>query len=111
MPIYEYHNTETDAVWDELWSYDTHKQFLVDNPHIKTIIHAPTMISGISGLTHRNDSGFGDMMSRVAAANPTSPLADKYGDKSAKAQMTREAVKKEKVRQAARDTIRGMKTH
>jgi hypothetical protein len=36
-------------------------------------------------------------MSRIAAANPTSPLAEKYGDKGVKASKTREAVKKAKA--------------
>ena len=42
------------------------------------------------------------MMTRIASANPHSPLAQTYGDKSVKASKTREAVKKEKVRQAAK---------
>lgn len=103
MPIYTYHNTETDEVWDELWSYESHRAYLRENPEINQIFHAPAVISGVSGITHKNDSGFGDMMSRIAAANPTSPLAEKYGDKGTKAAKTREAVNKEKARQAARE--------
>ena len=102
MPIYTYHDPETEDTWDELWSYDSHKQFLVDNPSIQQIFHAPNVVSGVSGVTHKNDSGFNDMMSRIAAANPTSPLAEKYGDKGVKASKTREAVKREKKRQAAK---------
>lgn len=97
MPIYTYTNPETQETWDELWSYDSHKKFLEDNPDIQQIIHAPNFVSGIAGITHKNDSGFNDMMSRIAAANPTSPLADKYGDKGVKASKTREAVKKAKA--------------
>jgi hypothetical protein len=41
-------------------------------------------------------------MSRVAAANPTSPLADKYGSKGIKESKTREAVKRQKKRQISR---------
>lgn len=99
MPIYTYYNAETDTTWEELWSYSSHTQFLEENPNIQQIFHAPNVISGISGVTHKNDSGFKDMMSRIAAANPTSPLAEKYGDKGAKASKTREAVTKQKERQ------------
>ena len=102
MPIYTYHDPETDEQWDELWSYDTHKQFLSENPHLRQIFYAPAVISGVSGITHKNDSGFNDMMGRIAAANPTSPMAEKYGDKSVKASKTREAVKRQKLRQASR---------
>lgn len=99
MPIYTYYDPETEEEWDELWSYDTHKQFLADNPNLQQRFHAPNIVSGIAGITHKNDSGFGDMMSRIAAANPTSPLAEKYGDKGTKAVKTREAVKRQKARQ------------
>lgn len=99
MPIYTYYDPETEEEWDELWSYDTHKQFLEDNPNLQQRLHAPNFVSGIAGITHKNDSGFGDMMSRIAAANPTSPLAEKYGDKGVKASKTRDAVIRQKERQ------------
>lgn len=99
MPIYTYKNPETGDQWDELWSYDTHRQFLADNPELQQVMYAPALVSGVSGVTHKNDSGFGDMMQRIAAANPTSPLAEKYGDKGTKATKTREAVNRQKARQ------------
>jgi hypothetical protein len=99
MPIYTYYDPETDQAWDELWSYDAHKQFLEDHPSLQQIFYAPNVLSGISGVTHKNDSGFKDMMSRIATANPTSPLAEKYGDKGVKASKTREAVNRQKERQ------------
>lgn len=102
MPIYTYIDPETGEQWDELWSYEKHKQFLSDNPNLNQVMYAPALISGIAGVTHKNDSGFKDMMGRIAAANPTSPMAEQYGDKSVKASKTREAVKKQKVRQASR---------
>lgn len=100
MPTYTYIDPETNEPFDEFWSYESHKQFLADNPDIKQVIHAPAIVSGISGITHKNDSGFGDMMSRIAKANPTSPLAEKYGDKGIKATKTREAVARQKARQS-----------
>lgn len=101
MPIYTYYNPETEESWDELWSYDTHKQFLSDNPDIKQRFHAPNVVSGISGVTHKTDSGFNDMMGRIAAANPTSPLAETYGSKGIKESKTRQAVNKAKAKAAA----------
>lgn len=100
MPIYTFHDTETDETWEDFMSISSMESYLEENSHIKQIIHAPAVISGIAGVTHKNDSGFNDMMSRIAAANPTSPLADQYGDKSTKASKTREAVKRQKARQA-----------
>lgn len=98
MPIYTYVRAETEEVWEELWPYDSHKQFLAENPDIQQIFHAPNVISGVSGVTHKNDSGFNDMMSRIAAANPHTPLAQKYGDKGIKASKTRDAVNRVKAK-------------
>lgn len=102
MPIYEYHNSETDEVWEEFWSISSHMKFLEDNPNITQVPCAPSIISGVAGVTHKNDSGFGDMMSRIAAANPSSPLADQYGSKGIKESKTRDALKRQKIRQASR---------
>lgn len=99
MPMYEYHNPETGETWDELWSYDTHKKFLEDNPHIQQNYYAPAMISGVAGVTHKNDAGFGDMLSRIADANPHSPLAQTHGAKGVKETKTREAVNKARAKQ------------
>ncbi len=99
MPIYEYHNTETGEIWEELWSISSHEQFLKDNSDIEQIIHAPNFVSGISGVTHKNDSGFNDMMSRIAAGNPSSPLAEQYGSKGIKESKTRAALQRQKQRQ------------
>lgn len=99
MPIYEFRNKTTGEQWEEFLSFSGREEKLKD-PNIEPVIGAPAIISGIAGVTHKNDSGFGDMMSRIAAANPTSPLAEKYGDKGVKATKTREAVKRQKQRQS-----------
>jgi hypothetical protein len=99
MPLYSFHNKETDETWEDFMSISSMESFLEQNLHVQQIIHAPAVISGVSGMTHKNDSGFKDMMSRIASANPTSPLASQYGDKGTKASKTREAIKRQKVRQ------------
>ena len=98
MPVYEFRDKATGEQWEELLSFSAREELLKD-PNIEQVITAPAIISGIAGVTHKNDSGFGDMMSRIAAANPTSPLAEKYGDKGIKASKTREAVNRQKTRQ------------
>lgn len=98
MPIYEFRNKSTGEEWEEFLSFSGREERLAD-PDIEQVITAPAIISGIAGVTHKNDSGFNDMMSRIAKANPTSPLADKYGDKGIKASKTREAVVRQQERQ------------
>jgi hypothetical protein len=102
MPLYEVRNKNTGEIWEEFLSISAMEDYLRDNPDVERVISAPNIIGGIAGVTHKNDSGFNDMMSRIAAANPTSPLAEKYGDKGVKASKTREAVKNQKIRQITR---------
>lgn len=102
MPTYLFKDKETGDVWEEFMSYTQRQAYLEENPDIEPVITAPAIVSGIAGITHKNDSGFNDMMSRVAAANPTSPLADKYGSKGIKESKTRDAVKRQKRRQISK---------
>lgn len=94
MPLYEFRIKETDEVFEEYFTYDQKKSFLADNPDIEEIIGAPNIISGISGVTHKTDSGFNDLLNRIGNANPHSPLGQTHGDKSIKATKIREAVNK-----------------
>jgi hypothetical protein len=98
MPIYQFRNTVTGEEWEEFLSLSGREERLMSTDLVQ-VITAPAIISGIAGVTHKNDSGFGDMMTRIASANPTSPLADKYGDKGIKASKTREAVVRQQERQ------------
>lgn len=98
MPIYQFRNKSTGEEWEEFLSFSG-RELKLEDPEIEQVITAPAIISGIAGVTHKNDSGFNDMMSRIAKANPTSPLADKYGDKGIKASKTREAVVRQQERQ------------
>lgn len=102
MPTYSFRNIHTGEQWDEFLSYAERCDLLENNKDIEPVITAPAVISGISGLTHKTDSGFKDMLSRVAAANPMSPLAAAHGDKGIRASKTRAAVNREKERQLKR---------
>lgn len=105
MPLYDLINTETQEVQEVFMSYSKLQEYLTENTEWIQMPSAPHLVSGIAGLTHKNDSGFNDMLSRIAAANPTSPLAETHGSKGIKESKTRAAVKKQKARQAARFMI------
>lgn len=96
MPIYEFRNKDTGEIWEEFLSMSGKDQYLVANPHAQLVIGAPAIISGIAGVTHKTDGGFNDLLNRIGNANPTSPLAQQYGDKGIKASKTRDAVNKAK---------------
>jgi hypothetical protein len=96
MPIYEFRNKDTGEIWEEFLTMSGKDEYLVANPHAQLVIGAPAIISGIAGVTHKTDSGFNDLLNKIGNANPTSPLAQQYGDKSIKASKTRDAVNKAK---------------
>lgn len=96
MPTYTFRDKTTGYEWDEFLSFSAREERLTDS-NIEQVPCAPAFVSGVSGMTHKTDSGFNDMMSRIATANPVSPLADKYGDKGIKASKIREVVKKAKT--------------
>jgi hypothetical protein len=93
MPVYQYKNTETQEEWEEFWSYDSHKQFLAENPHLQQVFSIN--IVGGTGDRVKTDAGFNDMLGRIARSNPTSPLADRYGDKGIRASKSRDAVRRQ----------------
>jgi hypothetical protein len=95
MPTYTFRDKTTGEMWDEFLS-NSAREALLEDSNIEQIISAPALISGISGVTHKNDAGFNDMLSRIANANPHSPLGQTHGDKGVKASKTREVVKKHK---------------
>ena len=63
-------------------------QFLEDNPHIQQIIKPVAVVGDhVMGVGPKVDGGFNENMSRIAAAHPNSPLADKYGSGKTNAQI------------------------
>jgi hypothetical protein len=96
MPIYEFRDKKTGETWEEFLSISGKDEYLKTHLHAELVIGAPALISGISGVTHKTDGGFNDLLNRIGNANPISPLGQQYGDKSIKATKTREAVTKAK---------------
>ena len=102
MPTYTFFNKRTKKQYTELMSISEMEDYLDKNKHISQVIVPINIVAGVSGLTHRNDQGWKENMSRIAEAHPTSPLADRYGKKSIKQIRTQQALKKNKQRIAAR---------
>jgi hypothetical protein len=105
MPVYDLMNTETGEEWEEKMSYEDMKELTADGKILimykkVNFLHAPGSDGGGKIPDH-----FKEVMSKIADANPTSPLADQYGSKSHKQVKTREAI--EKIRKKAGGSLIG----
>ena len=95
MPTYHFLDTQTGEEFESFMKISEREEYLKENPHIKTVVTAPAIVSGVSTSTqHRVPDGFKEVLSKVAEAHPDSKVGDRYGKKSIKQVKTREIVKK-----------------
>ena len=85
MPVYTFHNKETDEYYDKFMKISERETYLNDNPQVENIISAPAIVG--DHVVKRRDGGMKEIFSRIAEAHPNSPLADRFYD-------NRSAVKK-----------------
>ena len=95
MPTYSFKNNDTGEEWEEFFTISGKEEFLEKNKHIQQLPSLRSIVGGVGGI--KNDSGWGDNMSRIAEAHPGSPLARRYGKKSTKDINTRQVLKKHKI--------------
>ena len=95
MPTYSFRNNDTGEEWEEFFTISGKEEFLEKNKHIQQLPSLISIVGGVGGI--KNDSGWGDNMSRIAEAHPGSPLARRYGKKSTKDINTRQVLKKHKI--------------
>lgn len=93
MPTYIFHDTKTDEYWEELCSISEMTEFVKDNKHIRIVPQAPMIVTGVS-IRDKTDGGWNETLSKVAEANPYSPLAEKHGAKDSKSVVRRNLVNK-----------------
>ena len=94
MPTYRFVNENTGEEFDEFMSISTKDVYLKDNPHFKQV-YTPIALAGdhLMGVGPKVDGGFTENMQRIAAAHPSSPMANRYGSGETTAQIkTRNAV-------------------
>ena len=69
-------------------------KYLEENPHIERFPNgAPALVGGTGDRT-KTDDGFKEVLSKIADANPNSPLASDYGKKDKKSVAVRDAVQR-----------------
>ena len=98
MPVYTFLNKKTNKEYDDFMSIAEMEEFLKKNPHITQIPKGLNIVRGVSGLTHKVDSGWKDNLSRIAEAHPQSALAQRYGKKTIKQSKTEQVLAKHRKR-------------
>lgn len=95
MPTYSFLDTETGEEFDLMMKISEREEFLKENKHIKPVISAPSIVSGVStSAQNRVPNGFKEVLSKVAEAHPESVVGDRYRSKSIKEIRTKEIVDK-----------------
>jgi hypothetical protein len=102
MPIYSFENIKTGKQYTEQMSMSELDNYLIKNKNIRQIFTNLNIVGGVSGLTHKTDSGWNDTLQKIAEKHPGSPLAEKYKKKSIKELKTREVVNKHRKRKNGR---------
>ena len=88
MPTYTFYDESSGIEWDEFLSMAQREKFLKKNLQIRQVLK-PVALAGdhLMGVGPKTDGGFNENMSRIAAAHPDSPLADRYGSSKTNAQI------------------------
>jgi len=98
MPTYTFLDKKTGKEFDDYMSISEMEEFLKKNKHISQVIKSINIVSGVQGVSYKNDQGWKDNLSRIAEAHPQSPLAQRYGKKTIKQSQTENALAKNKRR-------------
>ena len=84
MPVYTFLDTKKDEEFTEFMSISEMEEYLAKNKHIRQVIMPINIVGGISGVTHKNDQGWKETLSKIAEANPHTPLGREHGKKDVK---------------------------
>ena len=102
MPIYTFENTKTGEVYDDMMTISEMESFLKKNKHIKQQITSVNIVGGIGGISYKQDQGFKEVLSKVAEAHPTSPLAKEHRRRGIKEVKTEQVINKHRKIQSAK---------
>lgn len=83
MPLYTFIDRSTNELVELTLRIADYDSFLSSNPNLERYIDSvPGIVSGTGSI--KTDSGFKEVLSKVAEAHPNSELADRTSSRSAK---------------------------
>ena len=76
MPLYDFRNKETGQVTEMSMSYGSKQQYLIDNPHMESVILTSPSLGDPTKLTatRKMDSGFKEVLQKIHDKTPGSTL-------------------------------------
>jgi hypothetical protein len=102
MPTYTFEHIETGKIIEKTMSILERDDFVDENPDYRQVFTQLNIIGGVSGLTHKPDSGWNDTLQKIAEKHPSSPLADRYRKKGIKEIKTKQVLDKHRKRKNGR---------
>ena len=95
MPTYRFLDTKTSEVFESFMKIAERDKYLLENPHIETVMTAPAIVSSSGGSPDQKaGDGWKEVLSKVAEAHPSSTVGERYYKKSIKEVRTSQVVKK-----------------
>jgi hypothetical protein len=94
MPTYTFENIKTGKIVEKTMSMSERDNFVNNNNNFRQVFTSLNIVGGVSGLTHKPDSGWNDTLQKIAEKHPNSPLADRYRKKSIKEIKTKQVINK-----------------
>jgi hypothetical protein len=73
MPTYSFRNKNTGEIHDEVMRIAAREQYLLDNPHLESIITSAPAFAG-DHITIKKDSGFKEVLQKIHERTPGSQL-------------------------------------
>ena len=98
MPIYSFENIKTGKEYTEQMSMSELDSYLLKNKNVRQVFTTLNIVGGVAGLTHKPDSGFKDVVQKIAEKHPGSPLAERFRKKSIKEIRTKQVLDKHRKR-------------
>ena len=98
MPTYTFEHIETGKTIDKTMSILERDEFVINNPDYRQVFTTLNIVGGVSGLTHKTDSGWNDTLQKIAEKHPGSPLAERYRKKDIKEIKTKQVLEKHRKR-------------
>ena len=98
MPAYTFENIKTGEEYTIHMSMSEIEDYLKKNKNVRQVFTSLNIVGGVAGLTHKPDSGFKDVVQKIAEKHPGSPLAERYKKKSIKEIRTKQVIDKHRKR-------------